>query len=232
MSRSRTDRWVRAGADLLLDARRAWLGLFLLISLALGYSATHVRLDPGFNKQIPVRHEYMLNFLDFSRVFTGANRLLVSVRWKGEGDIYRPEFLEVLQRVTDDVFFIPGVSRPSVTSLFTPNVRYVEVTEEGFVGDLVVPPQYTGTAEDLQKVRSNAARAGQVGRLLANDQRAALVRADLQDSDPRTGQPVSYVEVAKRLEEIRARYASADIEINVVGFAKRVGDVVEGLSTV
>ncbi|WP_410480571.1 efflux RND transporter permease subunit [Pseudomonas plecoglossicida] len=232
MSRSGTDRWVRAGADLLLDARRAWLGLFLLISLALGYSATHVRLDPGFNKQIPVRHEYMLNFLDFSRVFTGANRLLVSVRWKGEGDIYRPEFLEVLQRVTDDVFFIPGVSRPSVTSLFTPNVRYVEVTEEGFVGDLVVPPQYTGTAEDLQKVRSNAARAGQVGRLLANDQRAALVRADLQDSDPRTGQPVSYVEVAKRLEEIRARYASADIEINVVGFAKLVGDVVEGLSTV
>ncbi|MEN5037512.1 MMPL family transporter [Pseudomonas sp. TWI929] len=232
MSRSRTDRWVRSCADLLLDARRAWLGLFLLVTVALGYSATQVRLDPGFNKQIPVRHAYMLNFLDFSRAFTGANRLLVSVRWKGEGDIYRPEFLKVLQQVTDDVFFIPGVSRPSVTSLFTPNVRYVEVTEEGFVGDLVVPPQYAGTAEDLQKVRSNAARAGQVGRLLANDQRAALVRADLQDNDPRTGQPVSYVEVAKRLEDIRARYASADIEINVVGFAKLVGDVVEGLNTV
>ncbi|MFJ4457154.1 RND family transporter [Pseudomonas sp. NPDC089392] len=232
MSRSRSERWVLGCADLLLDARRAWLGLFLLVTVALGYSATQVRLDPGFNKQIPVRHAYMLNFLDFSRVFTGANRLLVSVRWKGEGDIYRPEFLKVLQQVTDDVFFIPGVSRPSVTSLFTPNVRYVEVTEEGFVGDLVVPPQYAGTAEDLQKVRSNAARAGQVGRLLANDQRAALVRADLQDSDPRTGQPVSYVEVAKRLEDIRARYASADIEINVVGFAKLVGDVVEGLNTV
>ncbi|MDZ3991960.1 hypothetical protein PspTeo4_13592 [Pseudomonas sp. Teo4] len=81
-------------------------------------------------------------------------------------------------------------------------------------------------------MRSNAARAGQVGRLLANDQRSALVRADLQDSDPRTGQPVSYVEVAKRLEDIRTRYNSADIEINVVGFAKLVGYVVEGLNTV
>ncbi|HWD32382.1 MAG TPA: efflux RND transporter permease subunit [Pseudomonas sp.] len=225
-------RCVQGCADLLLNNRRRWLAVFLLLSLGLGYSATQVRLDPGFNKQIPVRHAYMLNFLDFSRVFTGANRLLVNVHWKGEGDIYNPQFLEVLQKVTDDVFFISGVSRPSVTSLFTPNVRYVEITEEGYVGDLVVPPQYAGTAEDLAKVRSNAARAGQIGRLLANDQRSALVRADLQDSDPKTGQPVSYVEIAQRLEDIRARYSSDNIEINVVGFAKLVGDVVEGLNTV
>ncbi|MDD2056813.1 efflux RND transporter permease subunit [Pseudomonas sp. GD03860] len=229
---TRLQRCVQGCADLLLNHRRAWLALFLLLSLGLGYSATQVRLDPGFNKQIPVRHEYMLNFLDFSRVFTGANRLLVNVRWKGEGDIYNPEFLDVLQKVTDDVFFISGVSRPSVTSLFTPNVRYVEITEEGYVGDLVVPPQYAGTPQDLAKVRSNAARAGQVGRLLANDQRSALVRADLQDTDPKTGQPVSYVEIAQRLEDIRARYNSDTIEINVVGFAKLVGDVVEGLNTV
>jgi len=225
-------RCVQGCADLLLNNRRRWLALFLLLSLGLGYSATQVRLDPGFNKQIPVRHAYMLNFLDFSRVFTGANRLLVNVHWKGEGDIYNAQFLDVLQKVTDDVFFISGVSRPSVTSLFTPNVRYVEITEEGYVGDLVVPPQYAGTAEDLAKVRSNAARAGQIGRLLANDQRSALVRADLQDTDPKTGQPVSYVEIAQRLEDIRARYSSDDIEINVVGFAKLVGDVVEGLNTV
>ena len=232
MKPSWSERAVQTCAQWLFKGRRGWLAVFLLVTLALGYSATQVRLDPGFNKQIPVRHAYMLNFLDFSRVFTGANRLLVNVRWKGEGDIYNPAFLKVLQQVTDDVFFIDGVSRPSVTSLFTPNVRYVEVTEDGFVGDLVVPPQYAGTPEDLQKVRSNAARAGQVGRLLANDQRSALVRADLQDSDLRTGQPVSYVEVAKRLEDIRARYNSPDIEINVVGFAKLVGDVVEGLDTV
>jgi predicted RND superfamily exporter protein len=226
------ERRVQTCADILLNHRRGWLALFMLLTLGLGYSATHVRLDPGFNKQIPVRHDYMLNFLDFSRVFTGANRLLVSVHWKGEGDIYNPEFLKVLQQVTDDVFFISGVSRPSVTSLFTPNVRYVEVTEDGYVGDLVVPPQYAGTLEDLQKVRSNAARAGQIGRLLANDQRSAMVRADLQDSDPKTGQPVSYVEIAKRLEEIRSKYNSPNIEINVVGFAKLVGDVVEGLDIV
>lgn len=225
-------RFVDRCADQLMAKRKVLLGVFVLITLGLGYSATHVRLDPGFNKQIPVRHDYMLNFLEFSRIFTGANRLLVSVHWKGEGDIYTPQFLETLQHVTDDVFFISGVSRPSVTSLFTPNVRYIEITEDGYVGDLVVPPQYAATAQDLEQVRSNAARSGQIGRLLANDLKSAMVRADLQDVDPKTGQPVSYVDVARSLEDIRAKYSSADIDINIVGFAKLVGDVVDGLNTV
>ncbi len=230
--KTRVEQCVEWCADQLMSRRKLLLGFFLMLTLALGYSATQVRLDPAFNKQIPVRHEFMVNFLDFSRIFTGANRLLVSVRWKGEGDIYNPEFLKVLQQVTDDVFFISGISRPSVTSLFTPNVRFIEITEEGYVGDLVVPPQYSGTPEDLAQVRNNAARSGQIGRLLANDLKAAMVRADLQDIDPKTGKAVSYTDIADKLEAIRAKYDNDHIEINIVGFAKLVGDVVEGLNTV
>ncbi|MGH8437214.1 MAG: efflux RND transporter permease subunit [Pseudomonas sp.] len=226
------ERKVEGCADLLMARRKLLLTVFLLLTLGLGYSATHTQLDPGFNKQIPVRHEYMLNFLKFSQYFTGANRILVSVKWKGEGDIYNAEFLDTLRKVTDDVFFISGVSRASVTSLFTANVRYIEVTEDGFFGDVVVPPRFTASPEDLAQVRSNAARSGQVGRLVANDLKSALVRADLQDIDPKTGKPVSYVEVAKRLEDIRAKYSNDQVEINIVGFAKLVGDVVDGLITV
>ncbi len=223
---------VHACADRLMAWRNGLLLVFVLLTLGLGYSATHTQLDPGFNKQIPVRHEYMVNFLKFSQYFTGANRFLVSVHWKGEGDIYNREFLDTLKKVTDEVFFISGVNRASVTSLFTANVRYIEITEAGFFGDVVVPPRFGGSAEDLAQVRSNTAASGQIGRLVANDQKSAMVRADLQDLDPQTGQPVNYAEVAQRLEDIRVKYANEQIEINIVGFAKLVGDVVEGLNTV
>jgi uncharacterized protein len=163
VAKSTVTRMVERTADLLIHWRKALLALFVLLTLALGYSATHTRLDPGFNKQIPVRNAYMVNFLNFSQYFTGANRFLVSVRWKGEGDIYNPEFLETLNKVTDDVFFINGVSRASVTSLFTANVRYIEITEDGFFGDVVVPPRFTGSPDDLSQVRSNVARSGQIG---------------------------------------------------------------------
>lgn len=46
------ERRVQTCADILLNHRRGWLALFMLLTLGLGYSATHVRLDPGFNKQI------------------------------------------------------------------------------------------------------------------------------------------------------------------------------------
>ncbi|MGE8419306.1 efflux RND transporter permease subunit [Pseudomonas sp.] len=228
--------WVTRGveriADFLMAWRRGLLASFVLLTLGLGYSATHTHLDPGFSKQIPVRHEFMVNFLRFSQYFTGANRFLVSVRWTGEGDIYNAEFLDTLRKVSDEVFFISGVNRASVTSLFTANVRYIEITEEGFFGDVVVPPRFDGSPRDLAQVRSNAAASGQIGRLVANDLKSAMVRADLQDLDPQSGKPVDYAEVAQRLEDIRAKYGNEQIEINIVGFAKLVGDVVEGLTTV
>ena len=230
--KSTINRMVERVADLLMTWRKGLLALFVLLTLALGYSATHTQLDPGFNKQIPVRNAFMVNFLNFSQYFTGANRFLVSVKWKGEGDIYNPEYLDTLSKVTNDVFFINGVSRASVTSLFTANVRYIEITEDGFFGDVVVPPRFTGSADELSQVRNNVARSGQVGRLVANDLTSSMVRADLQDLDPQTGKSVSYAEVARQLEAIRAKYSNDDIEINIVGFAKLVGDVIEGLTTV
>ena len=40
---------VQRCAEQLMARRKALLGFFLLLTLALGYSATQVRLDPGFN---------------------------------------------------------------------------------------------------------------------------------------------------------------------------------------
>lgn len=223
------DSWVAAFADFLIGHRKTFLWLFMLITLALGYSATHIRLDPGFNKQIPTNHPFMENYRHYSETFTGANTILVSVKWRGKGDIYNPEFLDVLRQVTDDVFFIPGVRRSSVRSLFTPDVRYVEISEEGFVGDVVIPPQYSGTPQDLEQVRSNAARSGEIGRLVANDLSAAIVNAELQEFNPETGERVSYQEIAKQLEAIRSKYENDNIEVNIVGYSKLVGDVIDGL---
>ncbi|NML16698.1 MMPL family transporter [Azohydromonas sp. G-1-1-14] len=203
-----------------------------ILTLILGASALRVHLDPGFNKLIPLRHAYMEAFLKHAATFSGANRVMVDVRWKGEGDIYNPEFLAALRGITDEVFFIPGVNRGQVFSLFTPNVKYIEITENGFVGEVVIPSRFTPDEKGLAQVRSNVAKSGQIGSLVSTDLRSALVRADLLETDPQTGQHLDYGEVARKLEAIRARFESRNIEIGVVGFAKIVGDVMDGLLNV
>jgi predicted RND superfamily exporter protein len=206
--------------------------IFLALTLALGWSATRTRLDPGFNKLIPLKHEYMKAFLAEASTFPGANRILINVHWKGKGDIYNAEFLKALHGVTDGVFFTPGVNRAQVYSLFTSNVRYTEVTEDGYVGEVIIPSHFTDDAQGLAEVRSNVAKSGQIGSLVSNDLKSAMVRADLLEVDPQTGKQLNYAEVAKKLEALRTRFANQDIDINIVGFAKIIGDVMDGLSTV
>ncbi|HEX4895598.1 MAG TPA: MMPL family transporter [Solimonas sp.] len=208
---SRMDRFVGRVADILIGRRHLLSGVFAVMTLFFGWSATHVKLDPGFLKLLPVKHEYMRTMMDYMRDFSGANTLLVNLRWKGEGDIYNPEFMSALGKATDDVFFIPGVNRTKVSSIYTPDVYYIEITEQGFNGEPVVPARFSGTPEQLEQVRKNVALSGQIGFLVANDGKAALIRADLQDYDPSApegAQRVDYWEVQAKLEEIRGRFES------------------------
>lgn len=227
----KTNRMVSAIGNLLFTWRRSFLVLFIVITLGLIWSAMQLRVDAGFQKMIPLKHEYMQTFTEYQKTFGGANRVLVALRLQ-EGDIYTPEFLATLKTVTDEVFFLPGVDRASVTSLFTANVRFIEVVEDGFAGGNVIPADFSGTPEDLEKVRANVLKSGRVGRLVSNDFKGALVSAELLEVDPGTGARLDYAMVAQKLEEIRTRHQKDGLQVHIIGFAKAVGDITEGARAV
>lgn len=218
--------------NILFSWRPALLVLFALITVVLSVSATRLKMDAGFQKSIPLQHEYMKTFTEYQKTFGGTNKIILVLRQKNEGDIYNADFLNTLRKLTDDVFFLPGVERPSVTSLFTPNVRFIEVVEEGFSGGNVIPAGFTGTAEELEKVRINVLKSDRVGRIVSNDFKSAMVNAELQEVDPNTGEKLDYAMVADKLEEIRAKYLNEQYDVHIIGFAKAVGDVHEGVKGV
>ena len=208
---SRMDSVVAKLSDILIAQRRILTVVFVAITLFFGYSATKVRLDPGFLKLIPVKHEYMKTMMEYLEDFSGANTILVNLRWKGEGDLYNAQFLDAMRKATDEVFFIPGINRTHVASIFTPNTYYIEITEDGFKGAPVVPAKFSGQPEELEQVRRNVGLSGQVGLIVSVDQKSALIRADLQDYDPKKPQDeqrVDYWGVQLKLEEIRNRFES------------------------
>jgi uncharacterized protein len=207
---SRLDRMVNKFSDLLIGFRHPLSVLFAAMTLFFGYSASNVKLDPGFLKLIPIEHPYMKTMFEYLKDFNDANMLLVNVRWKGEGDIYNPEFMGAMQKATDDVFFIPGVNRTQVSSIFTPSTYYIEITESGFDGRPVVPARFSATPEQLEDVRKNVGLSGQIGLIVSNDQKAALIRANLQEVD--TNDPAAaerfYRAVMAKLGDIRGRFES------------------------
>jgi predicted RND superfamily exporter protein len=212
---------------LVFDHRKVWLLIFGVLTVIFAVSASRLAVDAGFNKMVPLKHEYMKVYREYEKVFGGANRVAIALVQK-EGDIFDKEYLAKLKALTDDVFLLNGVDRPSVKSLFTPNTRFIEVIEEGFAGGNVIPATFQGTDEDLKKVRENVNKSTEVGRTVATDFSGALVSAGLLEVDPQTGQKLNYFEVANKLEELRGKYQSDRHGVHIIGFAKAVGDIRDG----
>jgi predicted RND superfamily exporter protein len=214
----------------IFGARIPLLVVFAIITVVMAYYASQLRVDAGFKKQLPLAHEYMQTFL-FHEEFGGANRLLVAVMAE-DGNMFSAEYFEALEEVTNAVFFIQGVNRPSVRSIFTPNVRFVEIVEDGFAGGNVIPSDFEPKQKMFERVRANIVKSGVVGRLVAEDFGGAMVWADLMEEDFQTGEKIDYQRVAADLESIRDKYQSGNISINIIGFAKIVGDIADGARSV
>lgn len=215
----------------IFNFRRTLLLAFVLLTLLFGYTASHLKVESGFLKMIPLKHEYMQSFFKYQSEFGGANRVMIALH-NTQGDIYSKEFMETLKKVSDEVFFIKGIERSSVTSLFTSNVRYSEVVEDGFVGGNIVASDFMGTPEQLNKVRDSVLKSDWIGRIVSNDFQSSMVVANLQDIDPATGERVDLQTVAKSLEDIRSKYEKDGVTLHIIGFAKSVGDIAEGASGV
>ncbi|VFN06765.1 MAG: hypothetical protein BECKG1743D_GA0114223_112502 [Candidatus Kentron sp. G] len=141
------------------------IAVFAIMTLFFGYSLTKLEVDAGFDKLLPLTHPYMRPFLQYRDEFGGANRIIVALTVES-GDIFTPVFLDTLKKATDAVFFLPGADRASVTSLFTPNVRFTEVVEEGISGGNIVPADFRPTPEGIGEVRENLLKSDYVGYLV------------------------------------------------------------------
>jgi uncharacterized protein len=221
----------------LFGHRALILMLFALITVGMLVVAWRgLRIDASFTKQLPRQHEYMRTYLDDSvSEFRGANRVLIALI-ATDGNLFKPEFFAALRKATDEVIVMDGIDRGRVQSLFTPNVRYLEVVEDGIEAGNVIPADFTPTPEGMARVRENILKAGIVGRLVANDFSGALVSATVLEQDA-NGRPVDPIRVAHELEaKVRgaiqgdARYPG--IEVHIIGFAKVMGDIADGALSV
>ena len=226
---------------LIFGNRIAIVMAFVLLTAGLAVVAVRgLHIDASFTKQLPLKHEYMQTFVKHQAEFGGANRVLIALVAR-DGNMFTPGFFDALKKATDEVLVMDGIDRGRVQSLFTPNVRYMEVVEEGIEAGNVVDSEFVPTPEALAKVRENILKAGIRGRLVANDFSGALVSAIVLEKDA-TGKPIDPIEVARDLESrVRDRIQGNDvlvhaegsgINVHMIGFAKVVGDIADGAMSV
>lgn len=82
-----------------------WLAIFTAV---MGYFALQLRMEAGFEKQMPTGHEYIETFHKYRNDVLGANRLNVVVKAKKD-NIWTQVSLKRLYEVTQAVIYLPGV---------------------------------------------------------------------------------------------------------------------------
>ncbi len=202
---------------------------FMALTVFFGFKASQLQPDASFTKMLPQEHPYIKAMMGHLKDLGATGTSIQIAIEHTEGDIFDKEFLETVRKVNDELFYIEGVDRISLMSLWTPNVRWTAVTEEGFEGGEVIPSTYDGSPESMEQVRLNILRSGQMGRLVADNFKSTIVQANLYDRDPKTGEPLNYQRFAHDLEQkIRDKYQTDKVKIHIVGFSKMIGDLMDG----
>ena len=134
---------------LIFNHRPAVLLLCTLLTIFLGWEATHLKVNANFEKMIPQSHPYIRNYFDNRAALSGLGNSVRIVVENKSGTIFDPKYLDVLQKVNDKVFLMEGVDRPWMRSLWAPVVRWTIVTEEGWQSGPVMPDGYNGSPESL-----------------------------------------------------------------------------------
>lgn len=215
----------------LFNHRALVLLLCLAATLFLGWQATRLTLNASFEKMIPRDHPFIVNYLDHRDELKGLGNAVRIAVANPQGSIYDKAYLQVLQQINDEVYLQPGVDRAAMKSLWTPSTRWTGVTEEGLEGGPVIPDGYDGESESLESLKRNIERSNEIGQLVAFDQRSSIIYVPLLEQTP-DGQPLNYASFAHQLENLRVKYQAQGVEIHITGFAKVVGDLIDGLKQI
>nr|WP_247894451.1 MMPL family transporter [Azospirillum sp. B510] len=217
---------------LIFNHRLLILLVIAIVSSVLGLQASRMTVNASFERMIPQSQPWIQNYLQNKEALRGlgnAVRIVIETR---DGTVLDSHYLDILRRINDAVYLMPGVDRSWMRSLWMPIVRWTEVTEEGFRGGPVMPDRFDGSPEKIEELRRNIQRANIVGSLIGRDLKSSMILVPLLDSTDTAGTNFNYRDFNDRLDAIFAANQDDRIQIHVVGFARLMGDLIAGLGQV
>jgi predicted RND superfamily exporter protein len=218
---------------LVFNNRVLFILLCVVATVLLGYQISKLVVNANFDKVIPHNHPYIKNYFDNRDKLGGVGNAVRVVVENPNGEIFDPKFLEITQQINKELFLTPGTDRTWMRSIWMASVRWSEVTEEGVRGGTVMPENYDGSPESIETLKRNLNAAGVAGSLVGTDYRSLMFVVPLLDKNPDTGLPFDYGAFSRHLEDqVRAKFADKGVNVHIVGFAKLVGDLIDGLRQV
>ena len=205
-------RWIEAYLRFLLRYRGFVTLLVAALTAFFAFQLTHIRLHTDFFDFYPRRHPYIQFYNEFRRMFGTANVMNVILEVK-QGDIYNPETLQKLDRITKFMINTKGVVPYQILSIAHPAVNSATVTQGAVQVRPIFYPGVPKTQEDAERVRFAVyANPNIRGLYVANDDTAAVVNTGFWE------EALDFHYLYDHMMELKRTEEDANHRIYITGF--------------
>jgi predicted RND superfamily exporter protein len=205
-------RWVEAYLRFLLRNRVAVSLVIALVTLGFVSSLGRMRLHTDFFDFYPPDHPYIKMYQEFRRMFGSAN-VLTMILEVDEGDIYNPETLQKLDRMTKYIVETKGVIPYQILSIAHPKAKSINTYAGAIQIREVFYPGVPKTQEDADRVKFAVySTRGIRGLLVSQDDRAAAINAGFWE------EALDFNYLHDRLMVLKAQEEDAKHKIHITGF--------------
>lgn len=215
--------------QIIFNYRKTILLVCVALTCILGWESSKLIVNASYSQMLPEYQKYVVNYesnRDAIRALGDSIRIVVENK---KGDIYSRHYLSSLRKINNKIFLLPDVDRSFMKSIWTPSVRWTQITAQGAVGGPVMPGDYNGSTKSINRLRRNILQAGIIGSLVSNDQKSSEIFVPLLERDPATRKPFDYGQFWSSLQSVIRQFQSPSIKIRVIGFAAVIGYLIAAL---
>ncbi len=203
-------------ARLTMQNRAITSAVLGLITVFFAIGCARVEIKTIFSDLFPRNHPFVQTYKDHPN-FGNPLTVVMMVKRK-DGDIYNPETLAKVWRMTRDIDLTPGVDHDQILSITTEKARYAEATPQGIDTKPLMDSRAPETPEELEELRQRVNKAPGVRVfLISQDETATIISATFIE------RLVDYGVVFDYIQEMRARETDASHEIYVAGWPMLTG---------
>ncbi len=205
-------RWIEAYLHFLLRYKKSCVLVVTLMTVFFGIGVTKIRLHTDFFDFYPREHEYIRFYNEFRRMFGSANIMSVIVEVK-KGDIYNPETLQKLDRITKFMVNTKGVVPTQILSIAHPKVRSFSAAAGTISIREIFYPTVPQTQADADRVRFSVySNRGVRGVFVSHDDTAAVVHTGFWE------EALDFRYLNERMNEMLEAETDENHNIYITGF--------------
>ena len=161
---------------------RAAVGIgFIIVTLGFMAGFPYVQIRTVFNDLLPVDDPFVQIYFAH-RNFGNPLTMSIMIKRK-DGDIYNPETLNKVWKMTRDIDLAPGVDHDQLISISTEKLRYAEATPDGIDMRPLMDDHAPSTPEEMRDFRQRVGKSPNAQVFFISwDETATLVNATFLDS--------------------------------------------------